>query len=217
MELYSTSEKEDIHAQRESQCRNRALRALMNHALRAMKNRRPDGTGFSFALSTKASSATLVAGMTSSPKCQSAGVPTWQFNCNWWCLIWFAMGKRKKMLIMLIMLHLIAISVPPVHSGWCAGNQSPSRLQRSFCQLWPGRGLWGGSVCPGLCQAREILLPATNVNNTEYRWIPIVGLPRRITPCLSRKGRVRASQFCQRCRFPKGPQLQEWMCWVCNL
>ena len=84
--------------------------------------------------------------------------------------IWFAMGKRKKRCWSLfIMLHLIAISVPPVHSGWCAGNQSPSRLQRSFCQLWRGRGLWGGSVCPGLCQAGEMLLPATNVNNTEYR------------------------------------------------
>ena len=71
----------------------------MNRALRAVKNRRPDGTGFSFALSTKASSATLVAGMTSSPKCQSAGVPTWRFNYVQLQLIMFDLicsGKNKK-------------------------------------------------------------------------------------------------------------------------
>ena len=110
---------------------------------------------------------------TSSPKCQSAGVPTWQFNCNWWCeknLI--CDGKKKKRDVDHV--DHVALDSHFRASGpqWvmCREINHPQDFREVSASCGPGRGLWGGSVCPGLCQAREILLPATNVK--QY-WIPM--------------------------------------------
>lgn len=136
--------------------------------------------------------------MTSSPKCQSAGVPT--------CRSWLYTGR---------VVELCSLTWSLASSEWVMCRESTTlKISEKFLPVVAGYRMVRRFRLSGPVQwtkpwcRRHVAKRPKMKNKTMFHFLPCFC---RLTSCLLRKGHVRASQFCRRCIFPMDPQRRLWV------